>query len=222
MKILGIDEAGRGAVIGPLVVCGALISEEKLGELIKIKVKDSKLLTETQRDRMAPKIRIVLDTYEIIKIGPKEIDSQRDRGISLNDIEVEKMAHIINEYKPEIVYVDAIDSDIKSFRARLNKFLRFTPKKLILEHKADFKYPIVSAASILAKVERDEDVKALELNYGIIGSGYPSDPITINFLKRWLEEHKALPVEITRETWSTAEAFKTRGKQKSLQDWLSK
>ncbi|HIJ98542.1 TPA: ribonuclease HII [archaeon] len=222
MKILGIDEAGRGAVIGPLVICGALIDENKLSELVKLKVKDSKLLTENQRDILAPQIRIVLHAYEIVKISPKEIDSQRNSGISLNDIEAEKMAHLINEYKPDIVYVDAIDSDLKTFRARMNKFLRFTPKKSIFEHKADVKYPIVSAASILAKVERDEDVKALELNYGTIGSGYPSDPITVSFLKDWLEEHGKLPVEIIRETWSTAEAFKTKGKQKSLQDWLSK
>ncbi len=218
-KILGIDEAGRGAVIGPLVICGAMVCEKELKELIKIKVKDSKLLSPKQREELVPKIRVILDAYDIVKIGPHEIDEKRTSGISLNDIEAEKMAGIINNFRPDIVYVDAIDSDIRTFRARLGKFLRFDPKKMILEHKADVTYPIVSAASILAKVERDEDISSLAEFYGNIGSGYPSDSITVSFLKSWLKEHKKLP-NIVRETWSTAEELKKRGKQKNLQEFI--
>ena len=81
-KVLGIDEAGRGAVIGPLVICGALIGEDRLNELVQLKVKDSKLLSGKQRDNLAPKIRSVLDSYEIAKIGPHEIDDKRNAGIS--------------------------------------------------------------------------------------------------------------------------------------------
>ena len=218
-KILGIDEAGRGAVIGPLVICGALVDEDELPELVKIKVKDSKLLTEKQRDDLAPKIKNILYKYDIVKIGPHEIDDKRTAGTSLNDIEAEKMASIVNNFKPDVLYIDAIDSDIQTFRARLKKFLRFDPKKMILEHKADVNYPIVSAASILAKVERDGDIKALEEFYGTIGSGYPSDSITVSFLKSWLKEHRKLP-NIVRETWSTAEDLKAKGKQKSLSEFL--
>lgn len=218
-KILGIDEAGRGAVIGPLVICGALICEDELAELTKLKVKDSKLLSPLQRETLEPKIKTILDEYDIAKIGPHEIDERRTLGISLNDLEAERMAGIINNLKPDIVYVDAIDSSVKTFRTRLKKFLRFEPKKMVLEHRADVTYPIVSAASILAKVERDGDIKALEEFYGTIGSGYPSDPVTVSFLKKWLKEHKKLP-NIVRETWSTSEALKTKAKQKNLQDFL--
>ena len=130
------------------------------------------------------------------------------------------MAGIINNLKPDIVYIDAIDSSIKTFKARLSKFLRFDPKKTILEHKADVNYPIVSAASILAKVVRDADIVELEQTYGTIGSGYPSDPVTVSFLKKQVKEHGKLPSEITRETWSTAEAFKAKKKQKNLGDFV--
>ncbi len=218
-KILGIDEAGRGAVLGPLVICGALIDEKKLPDLVKLKVKDSKLLSPNQREDLAPQIRTVLKTFELAKIGPKEIDIERNTGVSLNDIEAERMARIINSLKPDVIYIDAIDSSIKTFRARLSKFLRFDPKKMILEHKADVTYPIVSAASILAKVERDNDIKVLEKKYKEIGSGYPSDPVTVTFLKNWVKEHGTLPSDITRETWSTAEVFKAKKKQKSLDNW---
>src|SRR3989344_1577607 len=124
VNILGIDEAGRGAVIGPLVSCGALIDEKNLPALIKIKVKDSKLLSAAQRDKLAPQIREILDTFVLAKIPPAEIDILRNSGVSLNDIEAQRMAGIINNLKPDIVYIDAIDSSIKTFRARLNKFLR--------------------------------------------------------------------------------------------------
>ncbi len=219
-KILGIDEAGRGAVIGNLVICGALINEKNLPELVKLKVKDSKLLSAKQRENLAPQIRRILDNFEIVKISATEIDERRTAGVSLNDIEAERMANIINKLRPDTVYIDAIDSSIKTFRQRLNKFLRFDPKKMILEHKADVTYPIVSAASILAKVVRDADIVELEQTYGTIGSGYPSDPVTVSFLKEWIKEHGKLPAEITRETWSTAEAFKTKKKQKSLGEFI--
>ncbi len=217
-KILGIDEAGRGAVLGSLVICGALISESKLLSLTKLKVKDSKLLSELQRETLEPKIKAVLNSFEIIKITPSEIDEKR-KTISLNDIEAMDMCNIINKLKPDAVCIDAIDSNIKTFKARLKKYLEFTPKEMILKHKADVLFPIVSAASILAKVERDRDIKKLSETYGEIGSGYPSDPVTVSFLKSWLKEHKTLP-PIVRESWSTAEELKSKKKQKSLGDFL--
>src|SRR3989344_6460900 len=216
-KILGIDEAGRGAVIGPLAICGALIAEKKFSELVKLRVKDSKLLSPLQRETLEPKIKSVLDRFEIAKISPQEIDEKR-KTISLNDIEAIDMCNIINKLKPDVVYIDAIDSSIKTFKARLQKYLEFTPAKMVLEHKADVKYPIVSAASILAKVERDRDIKTLSETYGEIGSGYPSDPVTVTFLKSWIKEHKTLP-PIVRESWSTAEELKKSKKQKSLSDF---
>ncbi|HIK02954.1 TPA: ribonuclease HII [archaeon] len=217
VKILGIDEAGRGAVIGPLVICGALIEERKLPVLVKLKVKDSKLLSALQRETLEPNIKSVLDKFEIVKISPRQIDVQRET-ISLNDIEAIDMCNIINKLKPDAVCIDAIDSSIKTFKARLQKYLEFTPAKMVLEHKADVKYPIVSAASILAKVERDRDIAKLSETYGEIGSGYPSDPVTVTFLKSWIKEHKTLP-PIVRESWSTAEELKSKKKQKSLSDF---
>ena len=129
------------------------------------------------------------------------------------------MCFLINHLKPDTVYIDAIDSNIATFKARLKKYLTFTPKKMILEHKADVKYPIVSAASIMAKVERDADIEALKSKYGDFGSGYPSDPVTKSFLTNWLKTHKTLP-DIVRHTWSTAEELQAAGKQKSLKNWL--
>lgn len=218
-KILGIDEAGRGALIGPLVICGALISEGKLNKLKELQVRDSKLLSPTRRVELSFELKKELDSFEIIRTGPEEIDAKRKSGTNLNNLEAQKMASIINNFEPDKVYIDAVDSNIQTFTRRLSPNLR-VDTKLIAEHEADVKYPIVSAASILAKVERDSDIEELKGIYGEnLGSGYPSDPITINFLKDWLKRYKSLP-KIVRKTWSTVSEAVSSEKQKSLEEWL--
>ena len=218
MKILGIDEAGRGAVIGPLVICGALIEEEKIANLKKLKVRDSKELSPLQRVELNGPIEKELLGFELVRISPREIDTSRRSGINLNELEVQKMAQIINQLKPDKVYVDAVDPVEKNFESRLKKYLRIDTK-LIAKHEADKKFPIVSAASILAKVARDSDIEELKRIYeSDIGSGYPSDPVTKSFLSSWLKEHKKLP-NIVRETWSTVSGTIQKEKQKTLNNW---
>lgn len=218
-KILGIDEAGRGALLGELVICGILADEGKIQKLIELKVKDSKLLSPKQRLELAPKIKTEIDSFEIVRIGPKEIDKSRRTGTNLNELEVQKMASVINNFNPDVAYIDAVDSSIKTFKRRLSNYLS-VDSKIIAEHYADEIYPIVSAASILAKVERDASIEALQQLYGEdIGSGYPTDPVTKTFLSNFLKEHKKLP-KIVRETWSTVSQELGKKKQKSLEEYL--
>ncbi len=218
MKILGIDEAGRGAVIGPLVICGALIEEKKIANLKKLKVRDSKELSPLQRVGLKGPIEETLSGFELVRIGPEEIDSSRISGTNLNELEVKKMARIINNFQPDKVYVDAVDPIEKKFASRLKKYLR-VDTEIIAKHEADKKFPIVSAASILAKVARDSDIEEIKRIYGEdIGSGYPSDPITKSFLSSWLKEHKKLP-KIVRKTWSTVSGAIQKEKQKTLDSW---
>lgn len=217
-KIVGIDEAGRGAVLGPLVICGVICDESKISELKGLEVRDSKELSPIKRLELQPKIEKAVQGFEIIRISPEEIDSSRNDGTNLNELEVKKMAQIINETEPDVVYLDAVDSNETRFKTRLKKYLD-VDAKLIAEHGADSKYPVVSAASILAKVARDEDIEELKRIYGTnLGSGYPSDPLTQTFLKEWLQQNKRLP-KIVRKTWATAADAISRQKQKSLDNW---
>ncbi len=202
--ICGVDEAGRGPVIGPLVIAGVLASEEDFEALTQMGVKDSKKLAKNTRTRLYEEITKNYSYYSV-KVAPRELDSLRKK-MTLNKIEAIKFAEIINKLKPEKAYVDAADAVPANFKKAIEETLK-QPTTLIVEHKADETYPIVSAASIIAKVERDRIIEKLSQKYGNIGSGYPADPTTQRFLKEWYQKHKSFP-DIVRESWKTIDAFK--------------
>ncbi len=204
VKVAGVDEAGRGPVIGPLVIAGVLASKDETEALKQIGVKDSKKLAKNKRKELYKTIKENHQTYTI-HITPRELDTLRKKT-TLNRIEAIKFAEIINELKPEKAYIDAADVVPKNFQKAIEETLK-TPTTLIVEHKADENYPIVSAASIIAKVERDREIEKLSQKYGQIGSGYPADPITQKFLKEWHQKHRSFP-DCVRKSWKTIDAFK--------------
>ncbi len=202
MRIAGIDEAGRGPCLGPLVMAVAVIDQKEEGKLLEIGVKDSKQLTAEQRAFQFPKIKSVLEEFSTVHISPQEIDSLRDWK-SLNEIEAMRAAFLLNnlKQKPDMVFVDSPDILQDNFGKRIEKFLSFDVK-IRSEHKADINYPVVSAASILAKVERDAVIQELAKQFGQVGSGYPSDEVTVSFLHNWLKSHSSLP-PFVRQSWDT-------------------
>lgn len=209
----------KGAVIGPLVIAGALIEVDKEKELVKLGVRDSKKHTPKQRADLYHRIRSKVKTHRVIKIHPEEIDKNKLGGGNLNELELNNMAKIINELKPDVVYLDSIEANTMSVIAEITPKLK-VDCKIIAECGADDKYPIVSAASILAKVERDDAVASLKPLYGNIGSGYPSDPTTQTFLRNWLNEHSTFP-KIVRHTWGTITNMVGSKKQKQLGDFAN-
>ncbi|MFH1450689.1 MAG: ribonuclease HII, partial [archaeon] len=217
--ILGIDEAGRGAVLGPLVIAGALIEEDRAKELVKLGVRDSKKLSPKQRADLYHRIRSKIKSHRIIKVQPEEIDANKKAEGNLNALELSHMAKIINELKPDVVYLDSIEANTMAVVSKLSPQLR-VDCKIIAEIKADDTYPIVSAASILAKVDRDDAVAALKPLYGELGSGYPSDVVTQTFLRNWLNDHNDFP-KIVRKTWETIEVLLGKKKQKQLGDYVN-
>lgn len=217
MLICGIDEAGRGPIIGPLVMCGVLIEEKDEQLLRKIKVKDSKLLTREQREELYGKIIKIAANYKIMVISPKEIDHAvgKNDGLNLNWLEADKSAEILNDLKPEKAFIDAPGNNIPSYRNYLSKKLK-SRIELVLEHKADLNYPVVSAASILAKVTRDKEIDRIKSQIEIdIGSGYLTDPKTTEFLNTNFENYP----EIFRKSWFPYQELMNRKFQKSLSDF---
>lgn len=205
MDILGVDEAGRGPVLGPLVIAGVLIPEEMHNVLERMGVKDSKRLTPSRRKILCRKLKKMFN-YEIIIISAKEIDDLRAEGTNLNEIEKNAMIEIIKKINPKKAILDAID--IKSDRFQ-EEVTNLTGINIIAEHKADDNYIEVSAASILAKQTRDniiEDINRKYRNLGGIGSGYPSDPKTIKFLENFAYDE--LP-DFVRRSWATVEKMKS-------------
>ncbi|MDH4122509.1 MAG: ribonuclease HII [Thermoplasmata archaeon] len=197
--ICGIDEAGRGPVLGPLVICGITVQKDDL--LRKFGVKDSKRLTRPRRIDLSKKIERVADDIEVVEISAMEIDALRDE-MTLNALEAKVFASIIQKLEPEIAYVDAADIDENRFATTIMTELE-SPVNLIARHKADETYPVVSAASIIAKVRRDERISEIEEAIGEpIGSGYTSDPNTIRFIESWVQRTGALPPH-SRKSWDT-------------------
>jgi ribonuclease HII len=209
--ICGIDEAGRGPVIGPMVMAGVLIDEEQSAQLKKLGVKDSKLLSPELRNQLFEKIIAIVRDYEVRIVSAEEIDSALNSpSLNLNWLEATKSAEIINRLMPDKAIVDCPSTNTEAYKAYLKNKLIKKETKLIAEHKADVKYPVVSAASIIAKVTRDREIEKLRQTFGDFGSGYPSDEKTARFLK----DNHHLP--IFRKTWQPWKDAAAQKKQKKL------
>ena len=208
VKVVGIDEAGRGPVIGPLVVAGAMIdegNEAMLGE-----VKDSKLLAHGKRILLDKQIKEVSD-YHIIEVSADEIDDALNSpDLNLNWLEAHKQAEIINTLKPDVAIIDAPSNSIAKYTEYLKNLLENKNIKLIVEHKADMNYPVCSAGSILAKVRREEAMDEIKKKYGDTGPGYPANAVTRKFVA---DNYERYP-EIFRKTWSTYQNIKKEQEQK--------
>lgn len=209
MLVAGVDDAGRGSVIGPLVIAGILIDEADVPKLVQLGVKDSKLLSPSRRETLAIEIKRIAQKHAIVKLSPSEIDKVVEKGrklFRLNWLEAQAMAKVIELLKPDIAYVDASDVLEERFKKQILEFLPFKVE-IVSEHKADRKYPVVSAASIIAKVERDREIAELKARYGDFGCGYPTDPKTLEFLHRLLENFKEYP-EFVRKSWKPAKRIR--------------
>jgi len=201
--ICGIDEAGRGSVVGPMVIAGVLIDEEKINELINLKVRDSKEVEPEERETLCHEILKIAKAWKIIILTAKEVDSEtrKNKMKGINYLEARKFIEIINELKPDIAYIDLPSRDPEKFKSIIYQMLKHECQ-LILEHKADKNYPATSAASIVAKVTRDREIKKLREKFGDFGSGYPHDPKTRRFIREILKSSSEAQ-ECIRLSWQT-------------------
>lgn len=211
MNVLGIDEAGRGPVIGPLVVAGIVIPDEKVQILERMGIKDSKRLTPARRKVLSRKLKNMFE-YETVEITARDIDNLRGMDVNLNEIEKIAMLKIIDKLDTDCIIIDSVDVKPERLQEEIKSVIGDV--KIIVEHKADDTYIQVGAASIIAKYERDSIIEQLKKEYrkvGEIGSGYPSDPKTKKFLENF--SYDEMP-EIVRKSWRTVQAFKNNENHK--------
>jgi len=227
MQILGIDDSGRGPVIGPMVLAGVLIDRKTELKFRKLGVRDSKLLTAKRREFLAKQIKNHAYSFQISLTFPEEIDTRTNSGTNLNKIEAIKTAEIINQLTRNInqqnekikIIVDCPSPNIEKWQAFLENLIE-SPEKFIIscEHKADKNHIAVSAASILAKSQREKEIKKIKKQIGKdFGSGYSSDPITQNFLKKHYSKHKK--TGLFRETWGTVKNHIKQKEQMNLNNF---
>jgi len=209
MNIFGIDEAGRGPVIGPLVVAGIVVPEKKTIILERMGIKDSKRLTPNRRKVLSRKLRSTFE-HETVVITAADIDNLRAKGVNLNKIEKIAIVKVIEKLDCDCVLIDSLDIKPERLEKEIEDI--FLNIKVKAEHKADDKYLQVAAASIIAKFERDKLIDVIRKEYrkiGDVGSGYPSDPKTKKFLENFTYDE--MP-DIVRKSWKTVENLKTDNK----------
>jgi len=206
-----------GPVIGPLIIAGVLVDEEKAKALEELGVRDSKKLSPRRREALAPKIKDAVVRCSYAELQPAEIDRyvlSKRRLRKLNFLEARAMAVVIEDLRPNVAYVDASDVFAERFGKQIQEFLSFDVE-VVSEHGADAKYPVVSAASVLAKVRRDDAVSRLSDRFGYLGSGYSGDPKTIRFLRSWVRSHPSYPWFV-RASWATAKRIMDEARQDRL------
>jgi ribonuclease HII len=220
MLIAGTDEAGRGPVLGSLVIGCVVMEEKDIPKLSEIGVNDSKQLTPRRREQLAIQIKQLATEYQILEIPPMEINQSHERGITLNQLEENNFAKILNNLKirPDEIYLDALDVNEDRFGQKIGQLLAYQPSRIISKHKGDALFKVVGAASILAKTRRDAIIEEIKHQYGEIGSGYPSDPTTVNYLREYYKKNKQFP-PFVRTWWHTVnriiEEFENQKKIKS-------
>ena len=196
MKICGVDDAGRGSMIGPMVIAGISIEKKNITKLRKLGVRDSKKLSPKKRELLYKEIINIVDDYHVIRIPPKTIDKYVFEH-NLNHLEAKKMAAVITHLKSEISYVDSCDVNATRFGREISDLSN--KSKVRSYHYADSRFVVVSAASIIAKVSRDRSIARLNKNTNF-GSGYPSDKKSVNFVKKMVSSKKPLPSSV-RKSW---------------------
>ncbi|WP_214035242.1 ribonuclease HII [Methanospirillum sp.] len=211
--ICGVDEAGKGSVLGPMVV--AAVGCMDMDDLIALGVADSKKVSPKHREKISIEIKAKFP-FSIVIREADEIDDLR-RSMTMNEIVARSHAEALSSLNCKCAYVDACDVNEKRYGETVSSF---SPSgcTIISRHKADSLFPPVSAASIIAKVERDRIIEELSQEYGDIGSGYPSDPITVAYLTKFIRHHGHSP-GIARSSWETVKNLLHQKNQSSLLDF---
>lgn len=215
--IVGIDEAGRGPVLGPLVMAALAFKEDDIKQLQWMGVKDSKLLTSERREELFEHIREIVHDFRIEVIEPDAIDlSLKESNTNLNWLEADTAARLVSELNPDMAIIDCPSPNIEAYKEYVYNRLDETARnkaELKVEHKADVHHLPVAAASIIAKVIRDRSIEHLQSEIGIdFGSGYMTDPKTQRFLEEYHEQHSHL----FRKEWQSYKDAVERKKQKKL------
>lgn len=213
LRVLGIDEAGRGSLVGPLVVGGFLTSSDAASRLGDLGVRDSKELTPERRREAYQAIARVGQRFSI-SLAPAEIDRHVAHGL-LNALEARAFARIVARARPDQVYVDSCDPVAERFGETVRR-LSGRSARVISRHEADRTIPVVAAASIVAKVRRDRALARLREGLGDrLGSGYPSDARTVEFVREYLRDAPSNP-DWLRRSWRTMERIKPKPAARTL------
>ncbi|MFW5929223.1 MAG: ribonuclease HII [Halobacteriota archaeon] len=210
---VGVDEAGKGPVLGSMYVVAAYVPDSPAG------LRDSKRLSPERRRELASTLRSDEDNeFEVVEVSADEVDAYVDGdGTTMNDLVVDAHASALQGLDvPDVAVVDASDTSESRFQEMVS---RRVENDVVAEHGADDLHAAVAAASVVAKVERDRHVDEIGERYDVdVGSGYPGDSRTLGFLKDYLVENGSLPSEV-RCSWDTCRRLEAEVSQAGFDDF---
>lgn len=220
--VTGIDEAGRGAMIGPLVIAGVTVPKGEERKLHEMGCRDSKTLSPKRREELAEKIEGMASVI-VLRIQPCTIDDYRAAGTNLDRIEAMKMAQIISMIDgPNTTFVDALTANPKRFEQTIVSYMKDKKKSMVVKNYMDESVAVVSAASIIAKVERDRAIEEIKKRVGVdFGVGYPHDKRTVAYVEKMVREKRELPTFV-RRSWVTTQDIIDRNWQRKVKDFFAR
>jgi len=203
-----------------MVIAGVVIDKKYEKKLKALGVKDSKVLSPKRREELAPKIEEIAKSVIVLRVPACKIDSYRAKKINLDRIEAIKMAEIIDMADADKVFVDSLEANSEKFKQLILNYLSNKKVNMVVENYSDETYPIVSAASIIAKTERDRAVDEIKRKEGVdFGVGYSHDSRTIQFVEKLIKERKELPPYV-RRSWITTKILQENSWQRKIKDFI--
>ena len=204
-----------------MVIAGVTIPKANEKKLRRLGVKDSKLLSPKRREELYSKIEKLSTNISIMSVQPCKIDNYRAMGINLDKIEAMRMAQIIDLTSNGSIYIDSLTNNPKKFKQLIVGFLQNKSAELIVENYMDESVPVVSAASIIAKVERDKAIEELKKEVGFdFGVGYSHDARSIQFVENLIKQTKGKLPEYVRKSWVTTEMLMEKSLQRKLKEFF--
>jgi ribonuclease HII len=200
--IAGIDEAGRGPLVGPMVVAAVVLTKASLEKLAKAGVRDSKRLSRSAREKLAPIIiENSLATIAVV-LAPKDLDEN-----NINTLEIKAIERILTSISTILGFCPKTYIDLFAPLEKISNLYSICPD-MVAEYGADARYYVVGAASIVAKVLRDWYIEKIKNLVGDFGSGYPSDPRTREWISSADAEDIKLISPFIRHKWSTLDKLR--------------
>jgi len=206
-----------------MVIAGVVIDKKDEKRFVRIGVKDSKVLSPRRREELAKQIENIAKNIVIMRVQACKIDSYREKGINLDKIEAMKMAEIIDMCNGSKIFVDSLEQNSKKFKNIILSFLKGKNADLVVENYLDESIPVVGAASIIAKVNRDEAIDEIKKKEGFdFGVGYSHDSRTIEFVKKLIKERKGNLPPYVRKSWITTQTLLSQSWQQKVKDFFKK
>ncbi|MBI2543399.1 MAG: ribonuclease HII [Candidatus Aenigmarchaeota archaeon] len=206
-----------------MVLAGVTIEKKSEKKLKALGVKDSKELTPKKREEIFEHIDKMAKNVVVLKVGACKIDSYRKMGVNLDKIEAMKMAEIIDFTNSSLVYIDSLTHNPSRFKSVVSSFVKNNKNvELVVDNYMDESVIAVSAASIVAKVHRDREIKEIEEKVGRpIGVGYSHDAVTIQFVEQVIKESKGELPDYIRKSWVTTELLQEKAWQKKVMEFFT-